>query len=89
MHMAISSSADRDPDYGAAFRTKANLLPEPADRRQPLSTTGPARLHAAVRTPRDGETMHFETPGAGGHAGIDRGAAGRSPLNLRVKIPIL
>jgi 23S rRNA pseudouridine1911/1915/1917 synthase len=52
-----------DPDYGAAFRTKANLLPEPA--RAAVNRFPRQALHAFMlqfEHPATGETMHFETP---------------------------
>ena len=52
-----------DPEYGAAFRTKANRLPEPA---RSLAAGFPRQaLHAAVLGfihPVSGEPMRFETP---------------------------
>ncbi|MNZ76126.1 Ribosomal large subunit pseudouridine synthase D [compost metagenome] len=63
VHMAhIGNPLIGDPEYGAAFRTKANLLEEPAK-----STVGrfPRQaLHAyllAFEHPRTGEVMEFET----------------------------
>ena len=51
-----------DPEYGAAFRTKANRLPEPA---RSLAAGFPRQaLHAAVLGfihPVSGEPMRFET----------------------------
>ncbi|RVG68467.1 RluA family pseudouridine synthase [Sinorhizobium meliloti] len=64
VHMAhIGHPLIGDPDYGAAFRTKANLLPEPA--RAAVNRFPRQALHAFMlqfEHPATGETMHFETP---------------------------
>jgi 23S rRNA pseudouridine1911/1915/1917 synthase len=52
-----------DADYGAAFRTKANLLP--AEAKAIVNAFPRQALHAfmlAFEHPRTGETMHFESP---------------------------
>ena len=65
VHMAhIGHPVIGDPDYGAAFRTKANRLPEPLQER--WSNAFPRQaLHArllAFRHPVTGELMRFEAP---------------------------
>ena len=64
VHMAhIGHPLIGDTDYGAAFRTKANLLPEPA--RAIVSRFPRQALHAYLlqfEHPTTGETMHFEAP---------------------------
>jgi len=64
VHMAhIGHPLIGDADYGAAFRTKANLLPPEA---KAIVNAFPRQaLHAfmlAFEHPRTGETMHFESP---------------------------
>ncbi len=64
VHMAhIGHPVIGDPDYGLAFRTKANRLPEPL---KSLAKDFPRQaLHAqmlAFRHPATSETMRFETP---------------------------
>ena len=64
VHMAhIGHPVIGDPEYGAAFRTKANRLPEPA---RSLAAGFPRQaLHAAVLGfvhPVSGQPMRFETP---------------------------
>jgi 23S rRNA pseudouridine1911/1915/1917 synthase len=52
-----------DPEYGAAFRTKANLLPEHA--KHVVNRFHRQALHAFLLSfehPRTGEVMDFETP---------------------------
>jgi len=62
VHMAhIGHPLLGDPDYGAAFRTKVNLLPEPA--RKVVSDFPRQALHAYLlqfEHPRSGEVMRFE-----------------------------
>ncbi|ASY64169.1 Ribosomal large subunit pseudouridine synthase D [Sinorhizobium sojae CCBAU 05684] len=62
VHMAhIGHPLLGDPDYGAAFRTKANLLPEPA--KAVVNRFPRQALHAFMlqfEHPSSGETMHFE-----------------------------
>ncbi|MCA1492472.1 RluA family pseudouridine synthase [Sinorhizobium alkalisoli] len=64
VHMAhIGHPLIGDPDYGAAFRTKANLLPEPA--KSVVNRFPRQALHAFMlqfEHPSSGETMHFEAP---------------------------
>ena len=64
VHMAhIGHPLIGDQDYGAAFRTKANLLPEGV---RTLARDFPRQaLHAFMlqfEHPRTGEVMHFEAP---------------------------
>lgn len=63
VHMAhIGHPLIGDPEYGAAFRTKANLLDEPA--RSTVNRFPRQALHAyllAFEHPRTGEVMEFET----------------------------
>ena len=64
VHMAhIGHPVVGDPDYGQAFRTKANILPEPL---KSLVKDFPRQaLHAkllAFRHPASGEMMRFEAP---------------------------
>ena len=64
VHMAhIGHPVIGDPDYGAAFRSKANRLPEPL---KSLVAAFPRQaLHArllAFRHPLSGEPMRFEAP---------------------------
>ena len=63
VHMAhVSNPLIGDPDYGAAFRTKVNLLPEPA--RPVVSRFHRQALHAhllQIEHPRTGEVMRFES----------------------------
>ncbi len=64
VHMAhIGHPLIGDQDYGAAFRTKANLLPENV---RALARDFPRQaLHAFMlqfEHPRTGEVMHFEAP---------------------------
>ena len=52
-----------DADYGAAFKTKANLLPDSA--RAVVALFDRQALHAFLlqfEHPRTGEVMHFEAP---------------------------
>jgi len=62
VHMAhIGHPLLGDPEYGAAFRTKVNLLPEPA--RSVVSGFHRQALHAfllQIVHPRSGEVMRFE-----------------------------
>ncbi len=62
VHMAhIGHPLLGDPDYGAAFRTKANLLPGPA--KDVVNRFPRQALHAFMlqfEHPSTGETMHFE-----------------------------
>ncbi|WP_312412177.1 RluA family pseudouridine synthase, partial [Shinella sp.] len=64
VHMAhIGNPLIGDPEYGAAFRTKANLLPEKA--RAVVNGFYRQALHAFMlqfEHPTSGETMHFEAP---------------------------
>ncbi|KQV35151.1 MULTISPECIES: RluA family pseudouridine synthase [unclassified Rhizobium] len=64
VHMAhIGHPLIGDPDYGAAFRTKANLLPDTA--KAVVNRFPRQALHAfmlAFEHPTTGETMHFESP---------------------------
>jgi 23S rRNA pseudouridine1911/1915/1917 synthase len=64
VHMAhIGHPLIGDPEYGAAFRTKANLLPEKA--RAVVNGFHRQALHAFMlqfEHPTSGETMHFEAP---------------------------
>ncbi len=64
VHMAhIGHPLIGDPEYGAAFRTKANLLPEAA--KSVVSQFHRQALHAFMlqfEHPSTGETMHFEAP---------------------------
>ncbi|WOS62191.1 RluA family pseudouridine synthase [Sinorhizobium fredii] len=64
VHMAhIGHPLIGDPDYGAAFRTKANLLPETA--RSVVNRFSRQALHAFMlqfEHPSSGDTMHFEAP---------------------------
>jgi len=64
VHMAhIGHPVIGDPEYGAAFRTKANRLPDPV---KSLARDFPRQaLHARLlsfRHPATGEDMTFETP---------------------------
>lgn len=63
VHMAhIGHPLIGDPEYGAAFRTKANLLEEPA--KGIVGRFPRQALHAyllAFEHPRTGEVMEFET----------------------------
>lgn len=63
VHMAhIGHPLIGDPDYGQAFRTKANRLPEPL--RTDVKDFSRQALHArllAFRHPATGEMMRFET----------------------------
>jgi 23S rRNA pseudouridine1911/1915/1917 synthase len=64
VHMAhIGHPLIGDPDYGAAFRTKANLLPDAA--KAVVNRFPRQALHAfmlAFEHPTTGETLHFESP---------------------------
>jgi 23S rRNA pseudouridine1911/1915/1917 synthase len=64
VHMAhIGHPLIGDQDYGAAFKTKANLLPEPA--KDAVNGFHRQALHAFLlqfEHPTSGETMHFEAP---------------------------
>jgi len=64
VHMAhIGHPLIGDPDYGAAFRTKANLLPEPA--KTVVNRFARQALHAFMlqfEHPSSRETMRFEAP---------------------------
>lgn len=64
VHMAhIGHPLIGDPEYGAAFRTKANRLPEAA--RAVVNGFRRQALHAFLlqfEHPSTGETMHFEAP---------------------------
>lgn len=64
VHMAhIGHPLLGDPEYGAAFRTKANLLPEQA--RAVVNGFHRQALHAYMlqfEHPTTGEVMHFEAP---------------------------
>ena len=64
VHMAhIGHPLIGDPDYGAAFRTKANLLPDAA--KAVVNRFPRQALHAfmlAFEHPTTGKTMHFESP---------------------------
>ncbi len=64
VHMAhIGHPLIGDMDYGNAFKTKANRLPEAA--RAVVSLFGRQALHAFLlqfEHPRTGEVMHFEAP---------------------------
>ncbi|MBP2237277.1 23S rRNA pseudouridine1911/1915/1917 synthase [Sinorhizobium kostiense] len=64
VHMAhIGHPLIGDPDYGAAFRTKANLLPEPA--KTVVNRFPRQALHAFMlqfEHPSSRETMRFEAP---------------------------
>jgi 23S rRNA pseudouridine1911/1915/1917 synthase len=64
VHMAhIGCPLMGDPDYSAGFRTKINLLPEPA--RTAAGRFHRQALHAfllVIEHPRTGEVMEFEAP---------------------------
>jgi 23S rRNA pseudouridine1911/1915/1917 synthase len=64
VHMAhVGNPLIGDPDYSAGFKTKANLLPEPA--RTVVSRFPRQALHAfllAFEHPRTGEVMDFQAP---------------------------
>ncbi len=64
VHMAhIGHPVIGDPDYGQAFRTKANRLPSPLG--EQVSAFPRQALHArllAFRHPATGEVMRFEAP---------------------------
>ena len=64
VHMAhIGCPLIGDPDYSAGFRTKANLLPEPA--KTAVNAFHRQALHAfllAFEHPRTGEVLEFEAP---------------------------
>lgn len=64
VHMAhMGNPLVGDADYGAAFRTKANLLPD--DAKAVVNGFHRQALHAfllAFEHPRTGEVMHFEAP---------------------------
>lgn len=64
VHMAhLGHPLIGDPEYGAAFRTKANRLPEAA--RAIVNAFHRQALHAyllAFEHPTSGEVMHFEAP---------------------------
>ena len=64
VHMAhIGNPLIGDPEYSAGFRTKANLLPEPA--KSVVGRFPRQALHAfllAFEHPRTGEVMEFEAP---------------------------
>ena len=64
VHMAhIGHPLIGDPEYGAAFRTKANRLPDEA--RKIVNGFRRQALHAFLlqfEHPSTGETMHFEAP---------------------------
>ena len=64
VHMAhIGHPLIGDPEYGAAFRTKANLLPDEA--KAVVNRFPRQALHAFLLSfehPRTGEVMDFETP---------------------------
>ncbi len=64
VHMAhIGHPLIGDPEYGAAFRTKANLLPDGA--RKVVDNFRRQALHAfllQIEHPRSGEVMRFEAP---------------------------
>ncbi|MCL6707303.1 RluA family pseudouridine synthase [Pseudomonas sp. R2.Fl] len=64
VHMAhIGHPVVGDPDYGAAFKTKANLLPEPA--KGLVNAFHRQALHAYLLVfehPSTGEIMSFEAP---------------------------
>ncbi|MFN7103787.1 MAG: RluA family pseudouridine synthase [Pseudorhizobium sp.] len=64
VHMAhVGCPLIGDPDYSAGFRTKANLLPEPA--KTVVNGFRRQALHAfllAFEHPRTGEVMEFEAP---------------------------
>ncbi|MDO9415090.1 RluA family pseudouridine synthase [Pararhizobium sp.] len=64
VHMAhIGHPLIGDPDYGAAFRTKSNLLPDAA--KAVVDAFPRQALHAFMlrfEHPSTGEVMHFESP---------------------------
>lgn len=64
VHMAhIGHPLIGDPEYGAAFKTKVNRLPDEA--RQVVDGFHRQALHAfllQIEHPATGETMHFEAP---------------------------
>lgn len=64
VHMAhIGHPLVGDPEYGAAFKTKANLLPD--DAKAVVNGFHRQALHAfllAFEHPTTGEVMHFEAP---------------------------
>lgn len=64
VHMAhLGHPLIGDPEYGAAFKTKANRLPE--DARAAVNGFHRQALHAYLlqfEHPSTGETMHFEAP---------------------------
>lgn len=64
VHMAhVGNPLIGDPDYSAGFKTKANLLPEPA--KSVVNRFPRQALHAyllAFEHPRTGEVMEFEAP---------------------------
>jgi 23S rRNA pseudouridine1911/1915/1917 synthase len=75
VHMAhIGHPVIGDPDYGAAFRTKANKLPEPL---RTLARSFPRQaLHARLlvfRHPVKGRIMRFESPLPTGMAALIEG----------------
>jgi hypothetical protein len=62
-HGPYRPSADRRLDYGGAFRTKANRLPEPV--RDVVNAFPRQALHAFLLVfehPSTGETLRFEAP---------------------------
>ncbi|MGV8938139.1 MAG: RluA family pseudouridine synthase [Allorhizobium sp.] len=64
VHMAhVGHPLLGDPEYGAAFKTKVNLLPDPA--KSVVERFTRQALHAYLlqfEHPTTGETMHFEAP---------------------------
>ncbi len=64
VHMAhLGHPLIGDPEYGAAFKTKANRLPDGA--RAAVNGFHRQALHAYLlqfEHPSTGETMHFEAP---------------------------
>ena len=72
VHMAhIGHPLIGDPEYGAAFKTKANLLPDNA--RTVVNGFRRQALHAFMlqfEHPTTGEVMHFEAPAPGDLAAL-------------------
>lgn len=73
-----------DQEYGAAFKTKANLLPEPA--RTMVNRFRRQALHAYLlqfEHPSTGEVMHFEAPVPTDMGGMIEALRNLSPEDLR------
>ena len=84
-HGPYRPSAARRPEYGAGFKTKANLLPEAdAQGRQRLRPPGAACLHAAVRASPHRRSHAFRGPLPDDMVELDRRCAcGRSTAGRR------